>query len=325
MNEISFRLKEKRKELGLRVEEVVEKTKLHPSVIHDIEEDNFSNISTAYLRGFVRIYARFLNVDLESFIKDLPGAQTGKKPARKEPPPAAVLPEESPRRPAVSEATKGKPSPMNPPARPAGNIKQYKPKGYGQIIKEKVAALPPEVKKAFIIAVAIVLGLIVLARVLPPIGTKFKAMRQEAVLKAKAKKEQRALKRALAVERKRAAKEKKLKDKTPRAAQRAFAKEPAPEKITVPVSGKTKEIVVSVTTKKSCFIRAVVDGKTAFEGVLRKGVAETWKGVRSIDLKLSDGSAVIVEVNGSAIPSLSTRPRPVKSFKVDRSGITVSK
>jgi len=57
IKELCNRLKEKRKELGYSIEYVVEKTKLHPLMIKDIEEGNLGNENPAYIRGFIKIYA----------------------------------------------------------------------------------------------------------------------------------------------------------------------------------------------------------------------------------------------------------------------------
>jgi len=66
LDELCLKLAEKRKALNLSLEEVVEKTKLYPSVIRDIEGGNLNNINPAYRKGFLRIYASFLGIDTES-------------------------------------------------------------------------------------------------------------------------------------------------------------------------------------------------------------------------------------------------------------------
>ncbi len=65
IEELCAKLQQKRNELGLTLEEVVEKTKLYPSVIRDIEACNLGNINKAYLKGYIKIYASFLSVDVE--------------------------------------------------------------------------------------------------------------------------------------------------------------------------------------------------------------------------------------------------------------------
>jgi cytoskeletal protein RodZ len=72
LEELCQTLKEKRKELGYDLEEAVERTKLHPSVIKAIESGNLKDISPVYIKGFINIYASFLGVrvgdDLDNVI-----------------------------------------------------------------------------------------------------------------------------------------------------------------------------------------------------------------------------------------------------------------
>lgn len=65
------KLREKRKELGLDLEEIVEKTKLHPSVIKAIESGNLEDISPIYLKGFIKIYASFLGVEITDELQEI--------------------------------------------------------------------------------------------------------------------------------------------------------------------------------------------------------------------------------------------------------------
>jgi len=71
INEICQKIKDRRKELGYSLEYTVERTKLYPSVIRDIEEGRLENINSAYIKGFLKIYAAFLNVDLENCLEEI--------------------------------------------------------------------------------------------------------------------------------------------------------------------------------------------------------------------------------------------------------------
>jgi len=337
MQDIAAKLKAKREQLGYRIEEVVEKTKVHPSAIHDIESGNFANISPAYLRGFIRLYARFLNVDIEADLKDVPSAQfiekTQKsapaKPLPVEPKPAVlnappkgeVLPNASPAPvkpvPVVTLATPR--SPAYSPKVPIGYSLDDKP----NLFWEKITHLPAAVKKAVVFGVIIILAMVVIAKTVPPLVQKIKTAYAEAVLKAKEHKIQTERERALRAD-------KLIKEKS-RNTRHGQNKNSGEENITTPSAtiplpaAKSKVITVSLTTKKDCFVRANVDGKILFEGVLRKGVAETWRAGKEINLKLSDGSAVIIDVNGSTIPPISSRPRAIKSLKINSQGISIVK
>ncbi len=71
MEELSKRLRERRKELGYDLREVVEETKLHPSVIKSLESGQFHKINPVYLKGFIKIYATFLGIDVSKELKKL--------------------------------------------------------------------------------------------------------------------------------------------------------------------------------------------------------------------------------------------------------------
>ena len=90
MEWFSTQLKQKREELGLSIEDVVEKTKLHPSVIRDLEAGNFQAINSIYLKGFIKIYAGFLGIEASQALEEVSVSQAAtskSKVIRKEPGP----------------------------------------------------------------------------------------------------------------------------------------------------------------------------------------------------------------------------------------------
>lgn len=356
MQDIGAKLKAKREELGYRIEDVVEKTKLHPSALHDIEEGNLSNVSPAYLRGFLRIYAKFLGVDISDELKDVPSAQNiEKKPkpqkipvqkpvvAPAKTPPASKSQSVPPFKTVVNlqPSTSGRqiPSPAQKPWVNSHASVQEAPESKPSI-KIKI---PPQALKSFGIAIAVVLALVVVSKVMPPLVEKIKTNHVLAVEKAQIRKAENERRHAVDVEKKRREKVKREWEKKRAKAQKEALKKAKVQEsnssvvssgeetlensgatVAIPAT-RSRDIVVSVTTKKDCFVRANVDGRILFENVLRKGVAKTWRAKKDVDLKLSDGSAVIVEVNGSIIPPLSSRPRAIKSLKINHKGISVDK
>lgn len=60
---LGSRLKEIRLERGLTLEEVNKKTKIHINILRAIEGDSLTNLSPIYLKGFLKIYCKFLGVD----------------------------------------------------------------------------------------------------------------------------------------------------------------------------------------------------------------------------------------------------------------------
>lgn len=70
MEKVGARLKKMRLEKGLSIEEVQKKTKIHANILRAIEEDDFINLSPIYVKGFLKIYCKFLEVDSAGFISD---------------------------------------------------------------------------------------------------------------------------------------------------------------------------------------------------------------------------------------------------------------
>lgn len=64
------RLKKKRLEKGLSLEEVQKKTKVHLNILKAIEGDSISNLSPIYLKSFIKIYCNFLGVDYKDYLSE---------------------------------------------------------------------------------------------------------------------------------------------------------------------------------------------------------------------------------------------------------------
>ena len=76
-------LREARERMGLTVEDVVNRLKFAPRQVRALEEDAFDQLPEgAFLRGFVRSYARLLLLDETPLLEALPGVQAQEvKPA----------------------------------------------------------------------------------------------------------------------------------------------------------------------------------------------------------------------------------------------------
>ncbi|MFH1269875.1 MAG: RodZ domain-containing protein [Candidatus Omnitrophota bacterium] len=64
------KLKNLRLQKGLSLEEAHKKTKIHLDILKAIEEDSLINFSPVYIKGFLKIYCKFLGVDPRDFIPD---------------------------------------------------------------------------------------------------------------------------------------------------------------------------------------------------------------------------------------------------------------
>lgn len=71
MKEIGIKLKEKREENGVSVEEAAEDLKMRPSQITSVEEGNAEAFKDkVFLKYFVRDYAKYLGLDSEKIVDD---------------------------------------------------------------------------------------------------------------------------------------------------------------------------------------------------------------------------------------------------------------
>jgi len=64
------KLKKIRQEKGLSLEEAQKKTKIHLNILKAIEGDGLTNLSPIYLKGFLKIYCKFLGVEPNDYISD---------------------------------------------------------------------------------------------------------------------------------------------------------------------------------------------------------------------------------------------------------------
>lgn len=70
MESVGTKLKNLRLQKGLSLEEVHKKTKIHLNILKAIEEDSLINFSPVYIKGFLKIYCKFLGVDPRDYIPD---------------------------------------------------------------------------------------------------------------------------------------------------------------------------------------------------------------------------------------------------------------
>ena len=71
MQTIGERLEEARKRKGLSIREAAEHTKIRGDYLQKFEANSFDlSLPPLYIRGFVRSYARYLDLDAERFLQD---------------------------------------------------------------------------------------------------------------------------------------------------------------------------------------------------------------------------------------------------------------
>ncbi len=70
MEPIGEKLKKARLEKGLTLEDVHKKTKIHLNVLKAIEEGSLVNFSPVYIKGFLKIYCKFLGIEYSDSLLD---------------------------------------------------------------------------------------------------------------------------------------------------------------------------------------------------------------------------------------------------------------
>src|SRR6187431_3004324 len=87
MQTIGERLEEARKRKGISVREAAEITKIRGDYLQKFESNSFDiDLPPLYIRGFLRTYARFLDLDPERIASDVDAVLTkdGKQPRREQ-------------------------------------------------------------------------------------------------------------------------------------------------------------------------------------------------------------------------------------------------
>jgi cytoskeleton protein RodZ len=74
--DVGARLREARKQAGMSIADVAQRIKISPRQIETLENNHFDELGWAFSRGFVRSYARLLNLDPDALVHALPRTAT---------------------------------------------------------------------------------------------------------------------------------------------------------------------------------------------------------------------------------------------------------
>jgi cytoskeletal protein RodZ len=77
---IGERLKKARQAKKITLEDAYSKTKIHTNILQALEENRFQEYSPVYIKGFLKIYAKFLGLDTEAILQELRDSSALKKP-----------------------------------------------------------------------------------------------------------------------------------------------------------------------------------------------------------------------------------------------------
>lgn len=287
-------LKSVREEKGYSLTEVSKNTKISPAVLRALEEGRLDNIDPVYLKGFLKMYCRFLRVDWQEFLKEYPVATVAKY-AHKPGLPRAASPMTAPD---VKESVKC----LQGEKYPEG----YKP---WEGIKNSLVSFILEKKKIILAGLSIAAGVFFMLLVLRG------CLSHPAVQKPKVPLSPKRPSKTTAPA-KGAQGWPVVPSKTP--AYSASSVPPAPQEL------KPKKITLVIRAKEQSFIKVKVDGRTIYQGLLPKGKAESWSAKDNIELSVSNAAAVALEVDGKVFSSLGRKGQQLKNILINRQGLKIN-
>jgi len=97
--------------------------------------------------------------------------------------------------------------------------------------------------------------------------------------------------------------------------------ETAEEKIPS-LAKKSGPVKLAIRAKENCWVRIRCDGKKIFEGILTKGMKESWNAKEKIELSVGNAGGIEIEVNDKVLPSLGRRGQVLKNITISADGIS---
>lgn len=292
-------LKSTREARGLSLQVVHEATKIPMDVLRAVEEGyTVRTLSPFYLKGFIKMYAEYLRINVQDIHDDYNKRES-----------TAVPPLPAPSRPTPSFAE-------------TFDLEQWMAGVFTPRRKQQIAALA-----ACLIAFFFLFKIITFFTHKRPgpidLAETKKAKVSSAVQAAPEKKipaegssrrpEPIGLKGTSSVKAPEAAAVPKISPKP--------SAEPAATSYVSPPS--QKEIMLTVRAKKDTWLRVAADGVTVFQSALDRGKSETWLAHDKIEISGKNMQQLEFELNGKLIGALSRRDNKAKKIMITREGLSV--
>ena len=317
-------LRSVREEKGYSMAEVSKNTKISSSVLRALEEGRLDNIDPIYLKGFLKIYCRFLGIGWQDFLKEHPVVFQVKHPskssdfARDKPKGSACLPD---RQGLASNSQSHQPEGSGL----ASNSQSHKPPAMAQETNEPsekpfpkqsfLASFIPENKKIILAGLSVIAALLLIVLIFRGCSSFLLKLK-----KPHTHKTVRTAKETPAVKTR----------PLPKNTQNAPAPTPksllwGPAQAITPSSkdSKTRDVTLVIRAQEDSFLKVKVDGRPVYQGSLHKGKAETWTAKDRIELFVGNAGGVALEVNGKILPSLGRRGQAIKSISINSEGLKI--
>jgi len=284
-------LKKAREAKGLSLESVHEVTKIPLDALRAIEEGyTVRTLSSFYYKGFIKIYAQYLDVELSNVVSEPTELRTFSKENKTQ--------------------TFSTPNFMFP----------WKPliaKIFPRKIRKQIAAILFSVLLLFIIykSVSAMFAWVFSLKSKQPPQTK--QYKKEAKKETQNKKE---------VKKEKNNKKKKSDIKSPA----VVTAEPASNKRADTLKKAdqvqiSRGIVLTVRARKNCWLRVMCDRVIVFQSSLRLGAVETWIAKEGIEITGKNITHLEFELNGDLIGTLGRESRNAKKIVVNKDGISITK
>lgn len=277
-----------REEKGYSVLEVSKNTKISVSVLNALEEGRIDNVDPIYLKGFIKMYCRFLGIKWEGFLKEYPMAHRENRYASK---------------PAQQAA------PLKEPQVP-------RPKIQASDVLSLIRPVLLRIKKRMPLILSVIASLLFVLLAIRGCALVFKKFSSGASRQKKAavlpKKSSRAESKQAPLT--------KTQNPPPRAIE---APPPASAPVPAVKEEKPKEIFLVVSARANSFLTLRADGKLVYQRMLSKGRAESWTARERFELSVGNAGGITLEVNGKVFSALGRKGQALKNIIITHEGLKV--
>lgn len=304
MESAGARLKKIRQELGISLEDVHKKTKIHLNILKAIEGDSITNLSEVYLKSFLKIYCKFLGLNPDEY------AASFKESRKSE---GAVSA-------SVAKEPQGAPVPKKPAVSLAGAAVSPIRKLFSKAVRLNIISFIKKIKGFLIFALIFVLFLFCvfsLGKFISSLAKRrtvqkriYRVMPVKPLLSAAkpALRQEKTLPKASA-----------QKDGQP------YLSTASGNSNALKRGDSFSGIRLGIRAMQNCFVTLKADGKVVFRRTLEKGRFETWQAKEKIELSLGNAGVVELEVNGQIFSKLGRKGQARKNIVITKEGMDLGK
>ena len=314
-------LKSIREDKGYTIQEISKATKLSCAVIRALEEGRIDNVDPVYLKGFLKLYCRYLALDWGDFISQHPIPVLAK---------------------GAQKSSSSKSQARDKKTVEANSSGNRKP-DYGLVAKDKKEGISflklVQVNKKIIALILTVIAVLLFTFIVfRGCVFLFKKLSKFELPKVKSVKVEKP-KAPEPIKVIKAAPPKKIPAPPPAKVSAPVAKEPVnssgnrkpdyglaakePPVKDSPKALKPKEVTLAIRAQDDSFITLKVDGKIVYQRMMYKGKAETWSAKNKIEFSVGNAGGLSLEVNGKPILPLGKKGQQIKNILINSEGLKV--